>query len=121
MGANVDRRWQIGQLAKQTGLSVRALRHYDELTLLTPSERSESGYRLYAETDVRRLYRIVALRQLGFPLDEIGSLLDEDGPDLPETARRHLHRVEGDLDRRKRLRRRLSPMVEALDRSDLDQ
>lgn len=75
-----ERRWQIGDLAKQTGLSVRALRHYDELGLLRPSERSEAGYRLYAEADVRRLYRIVALRQLDFPLEEIASLLDQGEP-----------------------------------------
>ncbi len=56
------RRWQIGELAKKTGLSVRALRHYDELGPLKPSERSDAGYRLYAEVDVRRLFRIVALR-----------------------------------------------------------
>ena len=113
-----DRRWQIGDLAKQTGLSVRALRHYDELGLLRPSERSEAGYRLYAEADVRRLYRIVALRQLDFPLEEIASLLDQGEPDLAETARRHLDRVERDLESQKRLRKRLAPMVEALERSE---
>lgn len=47
----------------------------------------------------------------------IGSLLEEGGPDLAETKRRHLQRVEDDLDQLKRLRRRLAPMVEALDRS----
>jgi len=110
VGVDDDRHWQIGELAKQTGLSARALRHYDELGLLTPSERTESGYRLYAESDVPRLYRIVALRQLGFPLEEIARVLDEGQPDLPEIACRHLRRVEQDLERLKRLRRRLAPM-----------
>ena len=118
VGSGDQRRWQIGELAKQTGLSARALRHYDELGLLTPSERSESGYRLYAEADVRRLYRVVALRQLGFPLEQIASVLEEGGLDLCETARRHLQRVEADLEQLRRLRRRLSVMVEALDRSE---
>lgn len=116
--ANDERRWQIGELAEQTGLSVRALRHYDEFGLLSASQRTDAGYRLYSGTDVRRLYRIVALRALGFPLEEIASLLEEGQPDLPETARRHLHRVEHDLERLKRLRRRLAPMVEALSRSE---
>jgi len=66
---------------------------------------------------VRRLYRIVALRQLGFPLEQIASLLDEGEPDLPETVRRHLQRVERELEQLKRLRARLAPMVEALSRS----
>ena len=118
MEAKPERRWQIGELAKQTGLSIRALCHYDELGLLSPSERSAAGYRLYAEPDVRRLYRLVALRQLGFPLDEIASLIDAGEPDLAETARRHLGRVERELESQKRLRRRLAPMVEALDRSE---
>jgi MerR family transcriptional regulator, thiopeptide resistance regulator len=113
-----ERRWRIGNLAKQTGLSVRALRHYDGLGLLSASERSEAGYRLYAEADVRRLYRIVALRQLDFPLEEIASLLDAGEPDLAETARRHLGRVERELESQKRLRKRLAPMVEALERCE---
>lgn len=118
MDTRPKRRWQIGDLAKETGLSVRALRHYDELALLSPCERSEAGYRLYAEADVRRLYRIVALRQLGFALEEIASLLDAGEPDLTETARRHLERVERELESKKRLRRRLAPMVEALERCE---
>ena len=113
-----ERRWQIGELASDTGLSVRALRHYDDLGLLTPSERTGAGYRLYAEADVRRLYRIVALRQLDFSLEQIAALLDEGELDLAETARRHLERVERDLESQKRLRRRLAPMVETLARSD---
>ena len=112
-----ERRWQIGELAQETGLSVRALRHYDELGLLTPSERTASGYRRYAEPDVRRLYRIVALRQLGFPLEDIASMLEKGQPDLAQTARRHLGRVEQDLEQLKDLRRRLAPMVEALTRA----
>lgn len=118
MDVNDERRWQIGELAKETGLSVRALRHYDDLRLLRPSERSEAGYRLYATADVRRLYRIVALRQLDFSLEEIGSLLEEGEPDLAETARRHLERVERNLESQTRLRRRLAPMVEALERAE---
>lgn len=118
MDTKPERRWQIGDLAKQTGVSTRALRHYDELGLLRPSERSEAGYRLYAEADVRRLYRIVALRQLDFPLEEIASLLDAGEPDLADTAGRHLERVERDLESQTRLRKRLAPMVEALKRSE---
>ncbi len=52
-----------------------------------PSERTGGGHRLYADEDVRRLYRILALRRLGFPLDEIASLLDEGGLSLAETVR----------------------------------
>lgn len=66
---------RVGDLAKLTGLTVRTLHHYDEIGLLKPSGRSESGYRLYDEADVARLHAIQALRLLGLPLAEIGPAL----------------------------------------------
>jgi DNA-binding transcriptional MerR regulator len=84
---------RIGELAQHAGVTVRALHHYDELGLLTPSERTNGGHRLYAAADVERLYRLLALRSLGLPLEEIGPLLEtEDG--VADTVRRHLARVE---------------------------
>ena len=54
-------------MARLAGLTVRTLRHYDEIGLLVPSARSGAGYRLYDDGDVRRLYRILALRAAGLP------------------------------------------------------
>ena len=76
MTAQQTRAWKIGQLAAETGLTVRALHHYDHLGVVRPSARTEAGYRLYAESDVERLYRVLALRQLGLALDAIGRVLD---------------------------------------------
>lgn len=70
---------KVGELARQTGLTVRTLHHYDEIGLLVPSLHTESGHRLYAAGDVARLQRIVSLRQLGFSLDEIRECLDRPG------------------------------------------
>jgi len=67
--------WKVGELAKRTGVSVRALHHYDEIGLLSPSHRSEAGYRLYTETDVARLQQIRSLRALGFSLEEARDFL----------------------------------------------
>lgn len=117
MGASNDKRWKVGELAAATGVTVRALHHYDELGLLVPCERTGSGHRLYAEEDVRRLYRILALRRLGFPLDEIASLLDEGGLSLADTVRRHLERVERDLAHQRKLRQHLIHILDALDQS----
>ncbi|AVS70512.1 MerR family transcriptional regulator [Paracidovorax avenae] len=77
-------RLRVGELARRTGLTVRALHHYDEIGLLRPSARSESGYRLYSETDVQRLHAIQTLRHLGLALGDIAGLLQGGGPD-PET------------------------------------
>lgn len=75
---------KVGELAKHTGLTVRTLHHYDEIDLLKPSGRSESGYRLYSRADVQRLHGIQALRHLGLPLNDIAGLLAGEGarPDL---------------------------------------
>jgi len=66
---------RIGELAKVTGVTIRALRHYDEIGLLVPSARSEGGFRLYDQDDVARLYRIQALSRLNLPLNEIQRIL----------------------------------------------
>jgi MerR family transcriptional regulator, thiopeptide resistance regulator len=67
--------WKVGELAGRTGLTVRTLHHYDQIGLLTPSQRSRSGHRLYGERDVRRLQKIVSLRQLGLRLDQVAEWL----------------------------------------------
>jgi DNA-binding transcriptional MerR regulator len=106
---------QIGALARRTGLSVRTLRHYDDIGLLVPDERLHSGRRLYSPRNVRRLYRIVALRNLGLSLEEIGSVLDQSS-DLTATIRRHLARVEESVALQRQLMRTLSRMLELLER-----
>lgn len=92
-----DKRWKVGELAGVTGLTVRALHHYDDVGLLVPSQRTSGGHRVYDARDVERLYRVLALRRLGLRLDEIASLLDDGGVSLLETVRRHLEQVEREL------------------------
>lgn len=60
-----------------TGVSVRALHHYDEIGLLTPAGRTESGYRLYSDDDLLRLQQILIGRELGMSLEEIKRSLDD--------------------------------------------
>ena len=81
--------WKVGELARRTGVSVRTLHHYDEIGLLSPSHRSEAGYRLYTEADVVRLQQIRSLRTLGFSLEEIGSFLKR--PDVTPDRVLQLH------------------------------
>jgi DNA-binding transcriptional MerR regulator len=71
-----ERRWSIGELAASGGVTVRTLHHYDEIGLVQASERTSAGHRRYTDADVRRLYRVRALRQLGFPLEEIRTALE---------------------------------------------
>lgn len=67
---------QIGQVAARTELSLKTIRHYDEVGLVTPSARSAGGFRLYTEDDVQRLLVIRRMKPLGFSLDEMRELLD---------------------------------------------
>src|SRR5665648_1065632 len=67
----------VGQVAEQFGVTVRTLHHYDEIGLLVPSQRTSAGYRLYIAEDLTRLQHVVVYRRLGFPLDEVAALLEE--------------------------------------------
>ena len=63
--------WKIGELASETGLTVRALHHYDQIGLLQPSQETGGGHRIYGTGDVEKLQKILTLKQLGFSLDKI--------------------------------------------------
>ena len=62
---------KIGEVAERTALSIRSLRHYDELGLVSPSAHSPGGFRLYTEADVERLLLIRRMKPLGFSLDRM--------------------------------------------------
>ena len=66
----------VHEVSELTGVSVRALHHYDQLGLLKPAEVTEAGYRLYDEGSLTRLQRILLFRELQFPLKDIGAILD---------------------------------------------
>ena len=69
----------IGTMARLAQVSVRTLRHYDDLGLLTPAHVDPlTGYRHYTPDQVLRLHRILVLRDLGVPLSEVGRLIDDD-------------------------------------------
>src|SRR6185436_10449845 len=78
----------VGELSRLTGVTVRALHHYDEIGLVRPSQRSAAAYRLYDDRDVLRLQQVLVFRELGVPLDEIGAALDQ-ATDREALLRKH--------------------------------
>ena len=101
--------YTVGQLAALAHVTVRALHHYDERGLLTPSARTAAGYRRYSERDLERLQQLLFYRELGFPLDQIAALLDgETDPGVHLRTQRRLltERIA-----------RLQAMVSAIDRT----
>ena len=96
----------IGELAERTGLSLRTIRHYDEIGLLTPSGRSGGGFRLYTEEDHDRLMLIRRMKPLGYSLEQMGDLLralDNASPSSidPESSYRILADFRRDAEERR--------------------
>src|ERR1700722_8187572 len=110
--------WKVGELARATGLTVRALHYYEEIGLLRPSRRSSAGHRLYDAADVARLYRISLLRRLGFPLDQITSVIEDPEWQLAAAVDRHLHHTQNRAAIAARLCTRLATMAAELARHD---
>lgn len=89
--------YTIGQLAKLTGTTVRALHHYEKQGLLKPSSRTPAGYRRYSQRDVLVLHRILACRQMGMGLKEISTYLGAQGPPLSDLLAKQAAKVRSDL------------------------
>lgn len=107
--------WRVGELAGRTGLTVRTLHYYDEIGLLSPSHRSEGGYRLYTAEDVALLQQIRSLRQLGFSLGQVRALLAQPKTSLPGILRAHSARLKQQIELEQLLRQRLEALVARLE------
>ncbi|HEY2474972.1 MAG TPA: MerR family transcriptional regulator, partial [Candidatus Cybelea sp.] len=95
---------QIKAFATEAGVSVRTLHLYDRLGLLEPAAVTDSGYRLYGTAEFERLEQILALRFVGFTLEQIKELLGESAPPLADALRmqraviaRQRHRLDSAL------------------------
>ena len=89
----------VGEVAALAGVTVRTLHHYDRIGLLSPSERTPAGYRRYTPSDLDRLHQVLVYRELGFPLEEIATLLDDPAADPLAHLRRQLALLRDRLDR----------------------
>ncbi|QNP60398.1 MerR family transcriptional regulator [Paenacidovorax monticola] len=105
---------KVGELARRAGLTVRTLHHYDEIGLLKPSGRSESGYRLYSQSDVQRLHAIQTLRHLGLALADIAGLLGGDGVEPERIIAQQIRALDQQIDQATELRARLALLRDGL-------
>ncbi|AJP04435.1 transcriptional regulator [Streptomyces cyaneogriseus subsp. noncyanogenus] len=95
--------YSVGQVAAFAGVTVRTLHHYDKAGLLSPSDRSQAGYRLYGEADLVRLQQILFYRELGFPLDEIAAILQDPQVNPLERLRARQRQLGEEIARLQRL------------------
>ncbi len=120
IGKDAERRWSIGELAGATGSTVRALRHYDEIGLLRASERTAYGHRRYTAADVRRLYRLRALRGLGLSLEEIAGVLADDDPlAMRGLLAAQLRELDGQAEQIGRVRDRVHELLRRLETGEM--
>ncbi|HEX8137095.1 MAG TPA: MerR family transcriptional regulator [Pyrinomonadaceae bacterium] len=103
--------YQASEFAALTGVTVRALHHYDRTGLLKPSGRTSSGYRLYGAKDLARLQQIVTLKFTGMPLKQIKEILDHDAFEL-RAALRLQREILGEK------RRRLEMAISAIEQAE---
>jgi len=96
-------RLSIGALSRLSGVSIRALHHYDQIGLLQPSEVAASGYRYYDDAAIERLWQILFYRELDFPLIDIGEILSSPAFDRDRALREHLNLLTQKRERLDRL------------------
>ncbi|MDQ4106451.1 MAG: MerR family transcriptional regulator, partial [Actinomycetota bacterium] len=106
--------WKVGELAARTSLSVRTLHHYDEIGLLSPSGRTEAGYRLYSAEDVLRLQKIRSLKTLGLSLVEMRGCLEDESFSVQQVIGLHVAGVKERIRLLRELLRRLEAVEERL-------
>jgi MerR family transcriptional regulator, thiopeptide resistance regulator len=88
-----ERLFQIKQVGKLARISIRALRHYDDIGLLTPSDRTAAGFRLYSQNDLLRLQQIMLGRSMGQSLEDIKKTLDDPNFDQVLHLQTHKQRL----------------------------
>jgi DNA-binding transcriptional MerR regulator len=107
--------YTVSEVARLSGVSVRALHHYDELGLLKPATIGANGYRYYGKDELLRLQQILFHRELGLSLEEIRKVLDAPGFDRVDALRQHRRRLLDGVRRYRRLMRTIDETIAALE------
>jgi MerR family transcriptional regulator, thiopeptide resistance regulator len=103
--------WSIAEVVKMSGVTSRALRHWDAVGLLAPARTAADGRRFYGRAELLRLQRILLLRELGLGLPAIGEALARAG-DRTAVLRRHRDQLAAERDRLTRLIRTVEDTIE---------
>ncbi|HEX3010690.1 MAG TPA: MerR family transcriptional regulator [Syntrophomonadaceae bacterium] len=86
--------YSVSKIARLAGISIRTLRYYDKIGLLSPTARTPAGYRIYIQDDVEKLQQILFYKELGFPLAQIKEILDDLSFDRRNALKQHIRSLE---------------------------
>jgi MerR family copper efflux transcriptional regulator len=117
MGAGAD--LNIGQAAKASGVTAKMIRHYEAIGLLPAARRTEAGYRVYGDAEVRVLQFIHRGRVLGFSLEQIGNLLAlwqdkaRASADVRRLARAHIDELDRKIAELEAMKRTLASLADS--------
>ena len=106
---------KVGEISKTTGISVRTLHYYEEISLLSPSFRTDSGHRIYEYSGVVKLQQIRSLQQLGFSLEEIKESLGNPSCDILKILAAHQEQILQKISTMQTLSKRLKKITRSLE------
>lgn len=95
--------YTINKISKIAGVTLRTLRYYDKIGLLTPSKRTEAGYRIYTDEDIEKLQQILFFKELDFPLSEIVKIMNSPNFDRGKALKIQIKYLENKAKRYKDL------------------
>jgi MerR family transcriptional regulator, thiopeptide resistance regulator len=106
--------WKIGELAKITGLTIRTLRYYDQVGLVSPSRSTDLVHRLYTKPDVCMLQQVIALKQMGLSLESIRERKESGTLGLDQTVQLQIDYLHENIRIKKELRIHLDAIFERM-------
>lgn len=108
---------KVGEVAKRAGISVRTLHYYDDIGLIKPSDKSESGFRLYNTADIERLQHVISLKNMGLSLEGIARCLNEGGL-IADTLSAHQAVIESKITNLNKVNRTIQILLTKLSNSE---
>jgi len=114
----MKREWKVGELAKLAGLTVRTLRYYDQIGLFSPSGHTDSGHRIYIESDIAQLQQVLSLKELGLSLDQVKSVIDGNHFSLFDIVSLQIERLKESISVQQKLLQELEYVTSLIQRKE---
>lgn len=113
--------YRVAEFARLAGVTVRTLQYYDRIGLLKPTTTTDAGYRLYTRTDLLQLQQIVALKYMGFSLDEISRLRQDSTYDLPQVLVLQKQAINEQITQLQRVATALDQTLDMLNTTEIEE